>query len=908
MKRQKQKIKTKSKKKTIDKAPKQSISFFDKYIAPYNIWVILALIIAISVVAFTNYFTTDFLFFFKDIGSDSINQDFPASIHKTELFRQALINKWTFYKGMGEPYYTPLPTEPFAWIKFSLQNVGMSIWGADYLIYSRFFNVFLLNSILSGIFFYYYLRLLSVSKFAATTGAITMAFSGYMVVASGWGFSTHVFMATFLLFSFEQLYIKKRWYFFPIAVIILSKNPFVLYLYSFFLLIYSIFRYTWNEEGNIKGFLKLTGSMVGLGIAGLLINFVHFSKNLIGMYLSPRVSGSASYSKILESGNAIIDTAGRKSSMLMRFFSSDILGTGSNFKGWSNYLESPLFYIGILTLILFPQVFGYLNKRKKIIFGSFFGFWTLTLIIPKLRYAILAFTGDYFRYGFDFFIPFVLLLFSVIALSELNDKLKINYKILAGTVVFWLVILFFPYNSIAEGSIDNDLRKLIVFLIIAYSGLLILMTKPEYKSHAQIAMIVMLIFELGYFSHKSYAGRVPLSSQEFKINSAGYNDGTSQAVEYIKQIEKSKFYRTEKDYQSGNAQHGSLNDALAQKYYGTTRYASFNQINYIRFLEEMELIQKGDENATRWVRGLRGIPLLQTFGNVKYSLSKTKITKNTKPQLLNSGYDFVAEKAGISILKNRYSLPFGYTYDKYIEPSEIKKLIAYKIDPRLLVTIRTELLYSGAGKNADKIVNSLKPIVSKKYTNKANFEQAIKTNIGEVNYERYKFQILKHSTITIKEQIALLNAFVYEKDFNKNININDFKKATASDSNINVKQFNFKIYKELVENLKEDTLQITEFSQSNIKGKINLSKHKLLFFTIPFDEGWKIKVNNKNAELSRVNYGFTGISLPPGNYDIELYYVPKFSIISSWVSIIASLLFWSLVILDILRKRKKKKL
>jgi hypothetical protein len=63
----------------------------------------------------------------------------------------------------------------------------------------------------------------------------------------------------------------------------------------------------------------------------------------------------------------------------------------------------------------------------------------------------------------------------------------------------------------------------------------------------------------------------------------------------------------------GKAQHSSLNDAQAQAYFGTTSYSSFNQINYIRFLDETGIIQKGDEIATRWSPGLRGTAIISNI-------------------------------------------------------------------------------------------------------------------------------------------------------------------------------------------------------------------------------------------------------------------------------------------------------
>ncbi|NJO87906.1 MAG: YfhO family protein [Chloroflexia bacterium] len=330
-------------------------------------------------------------------------------------------------------------------------------------------------------------------------------------------------------------------------------------------------------------------------------------------------------------------------------FFNDILGSGSDFKGWNNYLEAPVFYIGLLVLLIFPQVFIHLKKRNKVVFGAFLAFWAMCLFFPFLRKAILVFTGDYYRYGFDFFIPFTMLFYALYALNEIDKSSKINYKLLGATLMLFLILLFFPYRSLQLSAIDNALRMKIVLFLFIYSGVIILLSIPRYKGYAQIALLAFIFVEVSYASYKSYQTREAISKAEFNVNKAGYADGTPEAVKYIKSIDKSLFFRTEKDYSSGIAEHTSLNDALAQGYYGTARYSSFSQLNYIRFLEETNIIEKGNEIATRWNQGLRGYPLLQTFGNIKYHFSKSE-----DPLFKKFGFDSIATVDSVKILKNRY--------------------------------------------------------------------------------------------------------------------------------------------------------------------------------------------------------------------------------------------------------------
>ena len=869
----------------------------------FNVWLLFALILIIGVISMFHFFSTDFLFFFKDIGSDSLNQNYPNLVHKFKLLSDSN-HTWSFFQGIGSSQINQFTADPYTLFGKIDSNIGVSIFGVDYVIYGKFIRTFFYHFFLTGVVFYFYQRTVSFNKFSSIIGALLITFSGYMVVGSSWNFSHYIFQAVFLLFSFEQLFVKKRWYFFPFAILFLSNNLFVLFIHGLFLIFYMLFRFFSTKQETIKSFFKLIGKMAVLGTAGLLMNLANIYNYFQKMFLSPRVSGNVSYSGILTEGKDIIEQTSLASTTLLRFFSSDILGTGSNFQGWQNYFEAPLFYIGLLTLLLVPQVFIHLNKRKRIIFASFLGFWVLTLLFPYLRHAFLVFTGDYFRFGFDFFIPFTLLFFAIYALNKLDNNFKLNIPLLGGTFLILLVILFFPYKTITLGAIDSNLQKIIVLMLMFYSVFIFLMSKPQYKSIGQISILLLVVIELSYFSYSSYATRTPVTKTEFAENAGGYKDGTIEAVNFINETDHSLFFRIEKDYQSGNAIHGSLNDAMAQGYYGTTNYSSFNQLNYVRFLEETGVIQKGNESETRWLIGFRGNPLLQTFGNVKYHLSKDK-----NPEFMRFGFDSLTIKSDITILKNRFYLPFGYTYDKYISLDDYRSLIFYQISKPVLDNIQTELSRYITQQKAGVMVDKLQKILNQKFNNRKDFKIAVEQTIGSEEIGRNFRIISKYSISNFKNQTALLNAFVYEENLSNEVDVSEFRKITPADTNliVSAEKFNFTIYKSITDSLKIDTFQITDFKQSNIKGKINLSKTKMLFFTIPYDKNWKIKVNGKEEILSRVNIGFTGIVLHKGNYEIELFYKDKYSEITKIISIISIILFWFYFGYYIYRKTKMLK-
>ncbi len=65
-----------------------------------------------------------------------------------------------------------------------------------------------------------------------------------------------------------------------------------------------------------------------------------------------------------------------------------------------------------------------------------------------------------------------------------------------------------------------------------------------------------------------------------------------------------------------------------------------------------------------------------------------------------------------------------------------------------------------------------------------------------------------------------------------------------------------------------------EFTQgeSSFSAKINLDSANLVFFSIPYEDGWTAYVNGEEAEIEKVNIGFMAVLCPAGECEIEFRY------------------------------------
>ena len=49
----------------------------------------------------------------------------------------------------------------------------------------------------------------------------------------------------------------------------------------------------------------------------------------------------------------------------------------------------------------------------------------------------------------------------------------------------------------------------------------------------------------------------------------------------------------------------------------------------------------------------------------------------------------------------------------------------------------------------------------------------------------------------------------------------------------------------------------------------------LVFFSVPYDEGFTAKVDGQTAEIERVDGGLMAVFVPEGRHSIEFSYYPK---------------------------------
>ena len=737
-------------------------------------------------------------FLFKDIGSDTINYAYTNFIQISRYLRQSGIPGWAFNQGIGQNIYPFMLGEPFANILY--------IAGENHL-HKAIIYVEACKILLGGFFFYLFLLKIKINPTISIVGAIMFSMSSYMILGGSWyQFSTEAVYAALLLYSYEKYLQDNNPLLLPIPfALIASYQPFNLYWYGLLIILYAMIRT--REFLMSRKFFKHVSIVTGFGFLGAFIAGIFILPNLHQYIYSSRVLGESSQQTYL-TDLAILSYVGIVEflTVIARLFSNDLLGNGNLFSGWDNYLESPMLYTGLISILLFPQYIAQnlKNKKKIIILLCLF----LPFIFPYFRYALWLFTGNYYR-TYSFIVSMMLLIGSLKALDKLHINKTINFKILFYTFCVLSCGLFVIFLS-KDIKVTNNIAFLIFGLLSAYTAIIFAIMKRG-APYLLNGMLIIIIIEAAFFAKITISDRIALTPSDFE-KGKNYKDLTLDGLNEIHLVDKG-FFRITKDYFSNNTYEISYNDSKVQNYYGISSYNSFNQWNYVRFLDRVNVIDANDTQSTIWIKGPNSRLLLLSLLGAKYYFAMEPISEIGQMYFKNK-----FSIKNLTVYENENVLPLGFAYTRIAAESDHQKLSSFQKD-----------------------VNLLKLCI-----------------LSDQDFEQFK-KSYNSSDIIQYPNYAI-------DDYSRDINI-----------------------------LKEDSFNTSYFSDNYINGNISLDIPGILFFSIPFDDGWKILVNDQIVKPLRINYGFMGIPLDSGEYSISLKFFPPWLWSGCFVSLISLIVYLYLI-------------
>ena len=104
--------------------------------------------------------------------------------------------------------------------------------------------------------------------------------------------------------------------------------------------------------------------------------------------------------------------------------------------------------------------------------------------------------------------------------------------------------------------------------------------------------------------------------------------------------------------------------------------------------------------------------------------------------------------------------------------------------------------------------------------------------------------------------------------------------------------------------LSDEMLNVTEFSDTKIKGTISVKQDGVFTTSIPYEKGWTIKVDGQKVDTYGIKDALLACELEAGNHEIELSYRPYGFYVAAVMSVTSLI---ALFVIDYLLKRFKEK-
>jgi len=531
---------------------------------------------------------------------------------------------------------------------------------------------------------------------------------------------------------------------------------------------------------------------------------------------------------------------------------------------------TPNIYCGLIICIFIALYFTNkkINIREKI---STLGVFLIFYLSLRVNTLYMIWHGldkpDWFEARFSFLISF----FMIYVAYESFIKLEFNgAKWYIINIALILIVILLGCN-ISKTYISNIQTIINILFIVLYLRILLFLTKQGNK--CTIVILGFIVFtELGT---SALISNLRLQKEETYENRNYYIDNRQDIQNAVNAISASDddIYRIEKDFMRRE------NEGMSANYKGISNFCSFYNKDVHSFLKRLGLPFESKigryEGTTLVTDSLLGI---------KYILSHKKT---------NSTYDLYKKQDDIYIYQNPYALQFATLADKEVlNMDSLESKNPFDLQNAILssmVNKKTDLFTETKDFQVNMYNAELSDSMNQTIYTKLDTEKEAYIEFGlpiSEEKELYAFidNIAGKINIEVNDEMVsgfdgqtrkILSLENYVRTQNNMIKV----KIYLLDDKVILKNNMFysldkKEFEDLFTNLKIGT-NITKFNDTHIEINANMqSDNQMLITSIPYDEGWSIKVNGKNVKPEKVFHAFIGVQLNDKESVVEMKYLP----------------------------------
>ncbi len=761
---------------------------------------------------------------------------------------------WNWLTDLGSnfigAYSFYLLGSPFFWLTLPFPNFMVPYLMGPLLI---------LKFACAALTAYLYIRRFTRTPFSAQIGALLYAFSGFSIYNIFFNhFHEAIILLPLLLLSFELLITENRRGVFAITVALCAvSNYFFFFGMAIFTFIYWIVRLV---SGAVKFKFSRFITIITEAVLGVLLAAFLLLPSIAMILNNTRVSEFLlGWSGILYGKEQIYLNI-----IECFFFPPDLPARPVFFPG-ANVKWSSLG--GWLPLFSMTAVIGFCSSRKKHWLKRIICVSAFMAMVPILNSAFYAFNTAY--YARWFYMPILMMaLATAITIEEkdINWRLGFNWTAVI-TLGIALTVGLFPQKKDGEivlglytdaGESTKYLYRFIIAVAFAIVSLLLCRFIITLRDKSKIifrrtTIAFLCLITVAYSAVFIFQGTTHSYDQQTVM--------TDSLIEGKVTLPEEDNYRIDTFDCVDNT----------GMYLGYPTINAFHSVVSPSIMEYYDFIGITRDVASRPDKKYYSI---RNLLSVKYLLNRESgdsfILEGGKTEM--PGYKYLTTEGGYYIYENENYIPYGFSYDYYITRSECEE--KYSDVARADIMLKAIILEDN---NVEKYSLNMKSYTE--YIEGLNTEEFVLLEESENNSEEIisqdSSQEVQSDTHQVKEDV--LSPLMDEE-------------TLAIDS----------------ARLRETSAISFNRDSKGFSATVSRKDTSLVFFSVPYDEGFTATVNGEKAEIIKANAGFMAVVVPKGVSDIRFNYTTPLLKEGIFISLVTLIIFIIYLIISIAVKKGKE--
>ncbi len=485
---------------------------------------------------------------------------------------------------------------------------------------------------------------------------------------------------------------------------------------------------------------------------------------------------------------------------------------------------------------------------------------------------------------FTFLYCFFLIIIAARSFFEIRSLKPIHFWILTPILpILFLFLFFFSIPYLKTYAIYITVAFYFIYLLL----LLCYVKYRDSKIHRLLDWMILglVIGELVLNFH--------LGVQDFNLQTQKENYDSFAFMEQVKNEINEKdndlFYRmeTQNSYSS--------NDGLLFGYPGVSVFASTVQKDMANVYKNFGF--QGQDYTFQYQSGTT--PVVDSLLGLKYLIGVDIPYYDAMASFRFSsyrGFFYGLSETEYDLYQNSYALPLGFLTRNDVKMFGQKFL---DIDNKNYFTYQNFLLQimTGLDEEVFKPISMIKEDDNRYKIKVENDQDFYLTLFADFYfYQDLQIEIKVNGEVIANIQYPDIPNYIFIENSSQIGEEIELEINSELPYQMILYSFDLDAFQKHIEELKQQPMELFSYQDGYVKGKVTVTSEKnVLFTSIPYEEGWQIKVDGKKVEGLKLAEGLLGVELTEGEHIVEFtYHVPGLlqGFVISFISILLGIWYY----------------